>query len=225
MKLIAYTLEEPLTKLSTPILVLRRLHILVIHHLNQLFMKWIFMLTQKQQKLVLYDAKFNDASFISLSPDWAENSSHKKCFSMFVTYCSLDMRGSYSILGYWGFQRKDFFWNNDAFIKNFPSRFISPFNICINFRSHCLAIYSSHLLKNPDIGELLPDYYILLLGLWKMFHYSPKKGAILENNQFINGKKKLKIIKAAVSRWLPHDRTQWKLNCLQKLLETIDHKC
>ena len=39
-----------------------------------------------------------------------------------------------------------------------------------------------------------------------MFHYSPKKGTILENNLFINGKKQLKIIKAAVSRWLPHDR-------------------
>ena len=35
----SYTLEEPLTKLSTPILVLRRLHILVIHLLNQLLMK------------------------------------------------------------------------------------------------------------------------------------------------------------------------------------------
>ena len=58
------------------------------------------MLTQKQQKFVLYDAKFNDASFISLSPDWAENSPHKKYFSMFVTYFSLDIRGSYSIPEY-----------------------------------------------------------------------------------------------------------------------------
>lgn len=60
-------------------------------------------------------------------------------------------------------------------------RLRSPFNIYINCRSHCLALYSSYLMNNPDIGELLPDYDALHLGLWNIFHYSQKKGTTLEN--------------------------------------------
>ena len=54
-------------------------------------------------------------------------------------------------------------------------RFHPLFNIYINCRNHRLALCLLHLMKDPDVGELLSDYDALLLGLWKMFYCSPKK--------------------------------------------------
>ena len=79
-------------------------------------------------------------------------------------------------------------------------RFYSPFNIYINCRNHRLALCLHHLMKDVDFAELLIDYDSLLLGIWKMFHFSPKKGAVLEHVQSIYGKRPLKIIKATITR-------------------------
>ena len=79
-------------------------------------------------------------------------------------------------------------------IRNF-----SPFNIYINCRNHRLALCLPHLTKNIEYAELVLDYNAVLLGVWKMFHYSPKIGAILESVQNIYGKKRLKMLKAAVT--------------------------
>ena len=57
----------------------------------------------------------------------------------------------------------------------------SPFNIYINCRNHCLALCLPHLMKDQYLGELLSDFDALLSGLWKTFHYSPKKSSILES--------------------------------------------
>ena len=105
-------------------------------------------------------------------------------------------------------------------------RFYSPFNIYINCRNHRPALCLPHLMKDVDFAELLIDYDSLLLGIWKMFHFSPKKGAVLEHVQSIYGKRPLKIIKAAVTRWLTHGRASQRiLDCFKELLETIDHIC
>ena len=105
-------------------------------------------------------------------------------------------------------------------------RFYSPFNMYINCRNHRLALCLHHLMKDVDFAELLIDYDSLLLGIWKMFHFSPKKGAVLEHVQSIYGKRPLKIIKAAVTRWLTHGRASQRiLDCFKELLETIDHIC
>ena len=59
-----------------------------------------------------------------------------------------------------------------------------------------------------------------------MFHFSPKKGAVLEKVQSIYSKRLLKILKAAVTRWLTHGRASQRiLGFFKKLLETIDHIC
>ena len=55
-------------------------------------------------------------------------------------------------------------------IRNF-----SPFNIYINCCNHGLALCLPHLMKNIEYAEPLLDYDAVLLGMWKMFHYSPKK--------------------------------------------------
>ena len=59
-----------------------------------------------------------------------------------------------------------------------------------------------------------------------MFHFSPKRGAFLENVQSIYDKRPLKILQAAVTCWLAHGRAlQRILDCLKELLEAIDHIC
>ena len=93
----------------------------------------------------------------------------------------------------------------------------------INCRNHRLALCLLHLMKDADFAELLIDYDSLLLGIWKMFCFSPKKGAVLENVQSIYGKRPLKILKAAVTRWLTHGRASQRiLDSFQGLLETTD---
>ena len=59
-------------------------------------------------------------------------------------------------------------------------------------------------MKKIEYVELLLDNNAALLGLWKMFHCSPKKGAILESVQNIYVKKPLKMLKVAVTQWLSH---------------------
>ena len=59
-----------------------------------------------------------------------------------------------------------------------------------------------------------------------MFHYSPKKGAILESVQNIYGKKPLEILKVAVTPWLTHGRASKRiLHCFRELMETTDQIC
>ena len=64
-------------------------------------------------------------------------------------------------------------------------RFHSPFNIFINCRNHRLALCLPHLAKDTVIGELLPDYDTLLLGLVSGKCFTIKFEKILENIQII----------------------------------------
>ena len=180
-------------------------------------------------------AEINESNFITLYADEAENSSHKECFAIFVTYYSNKAQKAVtSSLGILNLKGKTTAEIMDV-IKNFflaksikldkimfsvldgtnsmsgnnsglqrRIRFYSPFNMYINCRNHRLALCLLHLMKDADFAELLIDYDSLLLGIWKMFHFSPKKGAVLENVQSIYGKRPLKILKAAVTRWLTH---------------------
>ena len=199
----------------------------------------------------------NEAQFITLYADEAENSSHKETFSMFVTYYSFkEEKVVTSFLGIVNLKGKKAAEIMDVIKKFFEAksinlgkvffsvldgtnsmsgknnglqrhiRFYSPFNLYINCRNHRLALCLPHLMKDPYLGELLVDYDTLLLCLWKMFHYSPKKNSILENIQTIYGKKQLKILKAAVTRWLTHGKaSQRVLDCFEEILATIDHIC
>ena len=54
-------------------------------------------------------------------------------------------------------------------------------------------------MKNIEYTELLLDYNAVLLGMQKMFHYSPRKGAMMESVQKNYGKKPLKMLKVAVT--------------------------
>ena len=172
-------------------------------------------------------AEINESNFITLYADEAENSSHKECFAMFVTYYA--NKAVTSFLGILNLKRKTAAEIMDV-IKNFflaksvkldkimlsvldgtnsmsgkntglqrRIRFYSPFNMYINCRNHRLASCLLHLMKDADFAELLIDY-----------------------DSFIPSK----ILKAAVTRWLTHGRASQRiLDCFQGLLETKDLIC
>ena len=67
------------------------------------------------------------------------------------------------------------------------------------------------------------DFDTLLLGVWKIFHFFPKRSSILESFQVIYGKKPLKILKAAVTRWLTHGRySESVLGCILETLKALN---
>ena len=48
-------------------------------------------------------------------------------------------------------------------------------NIYVNCRDHRLALCLPHLMKQKKFVPLLATYNNFLLGVWKIFRYSPKK--------------------------------------------------
>ena len=62
----------------------------------------------------------------------------------------------------------------------------SPFIIYVNCCNHHLALCLPHIMKNKKFSNMLADYDALLLGLWKMFRYSLKKGQYWDHsNKFM----------------------------------------
>ena len=86
-------------------------------------------------------------------------------------------------------------------------RYHSPFSIYINCRNHGLALCLTHLMREICRGEIMNDYDTLLLGLWKICHFSPKQSSLLESFH-------VSFLKAAVTSWVTHDRaSEHVLDC------------
>ena len=80
-------------------------------------------------------------------------------------------------------------------------------------------------MKDICLGEISNDDDTLLLGLWKIFHFSPKLSSILESFQVIYGKK-LKNFKSSCYCWLTHGRALERvLDCLLEILEVLNQIC
>ena len=121
--------------------------------------------------------EINDASFISLYADEAENSFPKECFSMFVTHCNTKDIVTW-LLGIVNLKGKTF--EITVAIKNiFAAKYVKLKNVVFNIldgsnlmsgkksrfprrigfyldsRNHHLALCLTHLIKDLDTGELL----------------------------------------------------------------------
>ena len=83
-------------------------------------------------------------------------------------------------------------------------RHISPLCHYINCRNHRLALCIKHLMKDYPI---LLDVDSTLLGLWKLFEYSPQKFVMFSDLQETYGLKGLALVKAAATRWLSHGKS------------------
>ncbi|XP_052264230.1 uncharacterized protein LOC127867223 [Dreissena polymorpha] len=82
-------------------------------------------------------------------------------------------------------------------------RHIVSHQLYVNCRHHKQAITIKHLINDNPIVDQVDS---LLLSVWKMFHYSPKKFATLQEIQATYGLPKLRRIHASATRWLSHGR-------------------
>ena len=76
------------------------------------------------------------------------------------------------------------------------------------WKKHKLALFIKHLV---NAFPVLEDVDSILLAVWKLFHYSPKKYGIFKEIQAAYGMKKPKMIRAAATRWLSHGRACQRL--------------
>ena len=77
----------------------------------------------------------------------------------------------------------------------------SPLAIYIHCRCHQLqlaCVYAAKTVKN--ISRVQSN----ILAIWKLFHYSPKKAAILREIQAVLAHPQLKMLKPGDTRWLSH---------------------
>ena len=152
-----------------------------------------------------------DARILILYADESENASYKKTFSMFVRYLSSTEQKIKTFFGILNLKGKTAEEIMNAIQKFFTAkslridtilfsvldgtnsmsgkknglqrkiRYYSPFSIYINCRNHRLAPCLPHLMKDIYLGEIMNDCNSLLLGLWKIFHFSPNRSSILES--------------------------------------------
>jgi hypothetical protein len=92
--------------------------------------------------------------------------------------------------------------------------------VYINCRNHKLALCVKHLIKDFPVLQELDS---LLLGIWKLFHYSPKRYAVFQEIQETYHQKKLKFIRAAATRWLSHGHACVRLlDRYSSILDSLD---
>ena len=81
---------------------------------------------------------------------------------------------------------------------------ISLHSIYVNCRCHRLGLCFKHLI---DQFSWLAKLDKLLLGLWKLFHFSALNCSMLTEIQKAYGMKAFHLVKAVVTRWLSHGAT------------------
>ena len=70
----------------------------------------------------------------------------------------------------------------------------------------------------------LKKVFAILMSVWKMFHYSPKKFSALKEMQALVNHPQLKMIKLSDTRWLAHDRSVKAIRCsVRPLIDTLEH--
>ena len=77
----------------------------------------------------------------------------------------------------------------------------SPHSKYVNCRNHRLALAFLHLM--PQFKQLR-EADTTILALWKAFKYSSVKAAVFNDAQEAESSEKLKLLKASLTRWLPH---------------------
>ena len=77
----------------------------------------------------------------------------------------------------------------------------APHSKYVNSRNHRLASVFLHLMRQ---FKQLREVDATVLALWRAFKYSSIKASVFNNAQEVEGLKKLKLLKASLTRWLSH---------------------
>ena len=90
----------------------------------------------------------------------------------------------------------------------------------MNYRNHKLALVFVHLL---DQYEALNAADISVILVWKLMKYSCVNTAVYGEAQILERLKKLKLLKAAPTRWLSHgEATKRLISRFQPLIDSLD---
>ena len=112
-------------------------------------------------------------------------------------------------------------------ITGLQSRFRHLVTHCkyLNCRNHRLALVFVHLV--PQI-QALTDVDALILSVWKLFKKSSVKAAVFNQAQEAEGLDVVKLLKAALTRWLSYGQARQRLisrfeplvNCLDSIINS-----
>ena len=104
-------------------------------------------------------------------------------------------------------------------------RHLVPHVKYINCRNHRLALVFVHLLPRY---ESLTNVDNVIIAVWKLMKYSSVKASVFGSAQAAEGQKKMKLLKAAPTRWLSHGEASKRLvsrfESLTNALDTIIHE-
>ena len=99
-------------------------------------------------------------------------------------------------------------------------RHLVPHSKYINCRNHRLALVFVHLL--PKYKTLM-DVDAIIISVWKLMKYSIVKASVFRAAQTAVGEKKLKLLKAALTRWLSHGEASKRLvSRFESLVDALD---
>ena len=99
-------------------------------------------------------------------------------------------------------------------------RHLVPHTKYMNCRNHKLALVFVHLL---DKYETLKAVDTTLVSVWKAMKYSSVKSAVYGEAQMLHGLSKLKLLKAAPTRWLSHgEATKRLISRFHPLVDALD---
>ena len=99
-------------------------------------------------------------------------------------------------------------------------RHLTPHSKYVNCRNHRLALVFVHLLLQ---FEPLTEVDSTILAVWKMMKYSSVKSAVFGAAQSAAGKKSVKLLKCATTRWLSHGEASVRLiSRFEPLVNALD---
>ena len=81
-------------------------------------------------------------------------------------------------------------------------RTLAPRALFVHCRAHVLQLCCVSAARClPSLKKV----FAILMFIWKMFHYSPKKFSALKEMQALVNQPQLKMIKPSDTRWLAHE--------------------
>ena len=100
-------------------------------------------------------------------------------------------------------------------------RTLAPRALFVHYRAHVLQICCVSAARClPSLKKV----FAILMSVWKMFHYSPKKFSALKEMQALINHPQLKMIKPSDTCWLAHDKSVKAIRCsMRPLIDTLEH--
>ena len=101
-----------------------------------------------------------------------------------------------------------------------PFCHITPQNKYMHCWNHKVALVFVHLL---DQHKALKAVDTSIISVWKLMKYYSVKSAVYSKAQIVEELKKLKLLKAASTRWLSQgEATKHLISCFQPLIDSLD---